>query len=313
MDKLTHPRREQELAALAKRQHGVVARRQLLGLGLGPGAIDSRLGTGRLQLVHRGVYAVGHAGLNRRGIWLAAVLAHGEGALLSHLSAAALWRLIDAPMRPVDVTSSHGRRGRPGIRLHRSDTHHRERTARHRIPVTSVAQTLLDLAEQAPNERLRRAYEEADRLGLLRPGALQLACDRNQGHRGLVAIRGLMAERRGGATRSALEDLFVDLCRRRRLPTPAVNAPLLGFEVDALWSEQRLVVELDGFAYHRHRAAFERDRARDAALQAAGYRVVRFTRRRLEREPGVVAEELHALLAGGAASGTPSQRPGRVR
>lgn len=111
-----------------------------------------------------------------------------------------------------------------------------------------------------------------------------------------MAVHELLAESRLGITRSSLEDLFGALCRKRGMPAPAVNAKLLGFEVDALWPQQRLVVELDGYAYHRHRAAFERDRARDAALQAAGYRVVRFTHRRLEREPDEVAVQLRTLL-----------------
>jgi Transcriptional regulator, AbiEi antitoxin/Protein of unknown function (DUF559) len=296
MDKLTRPDSEHELAT---RQYGVVSRRQLLALGLGPGAIDSRLRSGRLHRLHRGVYAVGHSRLSKRGIWLAAVLAYGEGALLSHESAAALWGLIDPPLVPVDVTATHGRPGRKGIRLHRANVHPRERSARHGIPVTSVAQALLDMAALAPERRLSRAYEEADRLNLLRPGALEQVCRHGVGRRGLGAIQRLIvdAEERGGATRSSLEDMFVALCRKWGLPVPAVNAPLLGFEIDALWVQQRLVAELDGFAYHRHRAAFERDRARDATLQAAGYRVVRFTYRRLEREPGAVARELRALLA----------------
>ena len=246
--------------------------------------------------MHRGVYAVGHAALNQRAIWLAAVLAHGDGAVLSHLSAAALWRLL-APTRPVDVTSTHGRRGRRGIRLHRGAIHPKERVVRHGIPVTSVTRTLLDIAELSSERRLRRAYEEADRLGLLRRDSLELVYKRGAGRHGLTAIGRLLDEERSGATRSSLEDLFVDVCRRHGLPIPAVNASLLGFEVDALWPQQRLVVELDGFSFHRHRAAFERDRARDATLQAAGYRVVRFTYRRLEREPTTVAEELRSLLS----------------
>lgn len=288
-----HP--DRRLAALARRQHGVVSRTQLVELGLNPGAIDSRLRSGRLHVVHRGVYAVGHASLNRRGIWFAAVLAHGEGAVLSHLSAAALWGLLD-PQPPVDVTSKHGRTGRRGIRLHRATVYPEERVTRHRIPVTSVARTLLDIAEVPSERRLRRAYEEADRLGLLRRGALERACNRGVGRRGLAAIGHLLAEERSGNTRSSLEDSFVALCRAHGLAIPVVNASLLGFEVDALWPEQRLVAELDGFAFHRHRAAFERDRARDAALQATGYRVIRFTHRRLEREPEAIARELRSLL-----------------
>lgn len=294
MDNLTHP--DRKLAALAGRQHGVVSRSQLIELGLGRGAIDSRLRSGRLHTVHRGVYAVGHASLSLRGVWLAGVLAHGNGAVLSHLSAAGLWRLIDPLATPVDVTSKQGRAGRRGVRLHRGIVHPEERTRRHGIPVTSVARTLLDVAELDPRGTLRRAFEEADRRGLLSRQALDEVAHRGQGRRGLAAINRLMAESRDGSTRSALEDTFVALCRQHRLPAPTVNARLFGFEVDALWLKQRLVAELDGFAFHRHRAAFERDRERDATLQAAGYRVVRFTHRRLKREPAAVAAQLRALL-----------------
>lgn len=295
MNKLTH-NRERRLAALASRQHGVVSRRQLLDLGLGRGAIDARLRTGRLKTVHRGVYAVGHTSLSWRGIWLAAVLAYGEGAVLSHAAAAALWRLLDPQPPPVDITSAHGRAGRRGIRLHRSALEPAEVRTQHRIPVTSVARTLLDIADVAPERRFRRAFEEADRRGLLHAHELKEVCRRRKGRRGLAALRKAQGDQRDGFTRSPLEDLFVALCREHGLPAPIRNARLLGFEVDALWPDRRLVIELDGFAYHRHRAAFERDRARDAALQAAGYRVVRITHRRLEREPEAVAAQLRELL-----------------
>ncbi len=275
-----------------------MSRAQLLGLGLGRGAIDARIRSGQLIVVHRGVYAVGHARLSQHGVWMAAVLAHGEDAVLSHGSAAALWGLIDAAPPPVDVTSAQGRPGRPGIRLHRSVLDPTERRRRHAIPVTSVARTLLDTAELAPAPLFRRAFEQADRLGLLRLGELEEVCRRGEGRHGLAAVRNLIGEERDGFTRSPLEDRFSALCREHGLPAPARNVRLLGHEVDALWVDRRLVVELDGFAYHRHRAAFERDRARDAALQAAGYRVIRFTHRRLAREPAEVAQQLRALLDG---------------
>jgi uncharacterized protein DUF559 len=153
------------------------------------------------------------------------------------------------------------------------------------------------VAEVAPEDVFRRIFEEAERLRLLRRSASEELCRHSAGRRGLTVLRRQMAEERRGATRSPLEDRFVALCKRHCLPIPAVNAPLLDFEVDALWAPQWLVAELDGFAFHHHRAAFERDRARDTALQAAGYRVVRFTHRRLEREPDAVAGQLRALLA----------------
>ena len=246
--------------------------------------------------MHRGVYAVGHARLSRQGRWLAAVLAHGPGALLSHQSAGALWGL--APERgPVDVTAQSGRRGRKGIRLHRALFLPEERTARAAIPVTSVARTLVDLAETLDPDRLSRAYEEADRLRLLVTAEIERVCERSHGRRGLRPILALLAESaHAETTRSPLEDRVLSLCREHGLSTPRTNVEILGHEVDAYWPNARLVVEADSFEFHRHRAAFERDRARDAAMQADGYRVVRLTHRRLEREPEDVAAELRRLL-----------------
>jgi len=160
-----------------------------------------------------------------------------------------------------------------------------------------VARTLLDLAGAVDAQRLERAFEEADRLGLLELRALEQLCEHLQGRRGTAAIRELIATAREPAmVRSPLEERFAELCRKHELPPPLLNVSVLGFQVDALWPRQRLIVELDGFAFHRHRAAFERDRARDAALQAVGYRVIRLTHRRLEEEPEQVAKELRKLL-----------------
>jgi very-short-patch-repair endonuclease len=284
------------LAELATGQHGVITRQQLLALGLGRGAIDGRVQSGRLHCIHRGVYALGHKQLSQRGHWLAAVLACGDSALLSHRSAAGLWGLMPSRASPVDVTAKPGRRGRAGIISHEGRVHAGERATRDGIPVTSVPRTLFDLAEVTDEAHLRRTFEEADRLNLLRMAALERICERGRGRRALRPIRRLMAQARTGATRSSLEDRFVAFCREHRLPAPVINAPLLGFEVDALWPRERLVVELDGFAFHHHRAAFERDRARDAILQAAGYRVIRLTHRRLVQEGSAVAEELRRLL-----------------
>lgn len=306
VDKLTNPpegdarrdgvARERALAELAERQYGVVGAKQLARLGIGRAAIDARLRAGRLHPVHRGVYAVGYSRLSQRGRWQAAVLACGEGAVLSHASAAALWGLI-RPRGPVDVASSHGRPGRLGIRLHRVKLHPDERTAQDRIPVTSVARTLLDLADVVEEQRLERAFEEADRLGLLRICELEQVCARGQGRRGLRVVRRLIASSvLVMPTASPLEDRFVAFCRSHDLPPPTTNVIVEGREVDAIWPSRRLIVELDGFEFHRHRAAFERDRARDTALQAAGYRVIRLTHRRLEQDRHAVITELRRML-----------------
>ena len=167
------------------------------------------------------------------------------------------------------------------------------------IPTTSVPRTLLDLADVALPRQLERAFREADRLQLLDLAAIRRLCDRSPGRRGLKALSGLVSENLGPlpATRSELERRFLDLCREAGLPMPAINVHVAGFEVDAVWIDQRLAVELDGHAFHRTRLAFERDRLRDAALQLAGFRVLRFTHRRLDREPAAVIETVRSMLA----------------
>jgi very-short-patch-repair endonuclease len=168
-----------------------------------------------------------------------------------------------------------------------------------RDPLTTVGRTLLDLAEVLRPRELDRAFEEAERLRLLDIRALEQLWQRSRRRHGLRRLGALIAEQRepAPATRSELERRFLDLCRDSELPTPAVNAQAAGLEVDALWPDQQLVVELDGHAFHHTRAAFERDRIRDAKLQLAGYRVLRVTHERLETEWAVVAAVVRALLA----------------
>ena len=226
---------------------------------------------------------------------MAAVLACGLEALLSHASGAALWEVRPTAGSLVDVTTPRSRNGERGIRVHRVRALDPDDCTTHDgIPVTTVARTLLDLAETVSPTQLQRAFEEADRLGLLD----MCAFERLFGRRGLKPLAALVEAHRGPApmTRSELERRFLDLCRDTGLPTPVVNVKVAGMEVDMLWPEQRLVVELDGHAYHRTRAAFERDRIRDAALQQAGHRVLRVTDRRLGAEPAAVVETVRSLL-----------------
>jgi very-short-patch-repair endonuclease len=160
-----------------------------------------------------------------------------------------------------------------------------------------VARTLFDLAEFVNLRHLESAWEEADRLNLLQLGAIEQVCERGYGRRALKPIRRLLAEARADEiTRSPLEDVFAAFCRKHRLPTPSFNTTVLGYEVDALWPAQRLAAELDSWEFHRHRAAFERDRARDTALQAAGYRTIRITDRRIANDPATLLKQLRALL-----------------
>jgi very-short-patch-repair endonuclease len=277
---------ERRLSGLAARQHGVVSRAQLGALGLGPAAIRYREHVGRLHRVQTGVYAVGHARMTPLGRYMAAALTCGTGALVSHQAAATLHGVLDSARRLIDVTvPGHGRRPRPGLAVHRCrDLHAADRAEIDGIPVTSPARTLRDLAAVVPARRLERAFEEAERLRILDLGALEAIAERRRSARGARAFERLLGLRHEPSlTRSELERRFLEMCRDSCLPSPIVNAAVEGMEVDFHWPEERLVVELDGFAYHHTRAAFERDRERDMVLQLAGYRVVRLTARRLEQ------------------------------
>ncbi len=275
---------------------------QLRALGFGEGAIRHRVRLGRLVRLHHGVYAVGHERLRIEGRWLAAVLACGPGAALSHRSAArslGLWRRSQAR---VDVSASRGRAGQPGIELHRPRSLHREDVTEHEcIPTTTVHRTLLDLASIVTPGDLERALAQAEVLRLLDIRGLSAAMERANGHRGLRALRGALAIE-PQLTRSALERRFLGLVRAARLPEPEVNLWLtLGageqFQIDFLWRDEHLAVEADSRRFHDHRRAFEGDRARDAKLTLAGYRPVRFTHRQITTDPDWVVRTLSRLLA----------------
>jgi hypothetical protein len=200
----------------------------------------------------------------------------------------------------MDVTATTGRQGidrRAGVFVHRGRLDPEDRTVCDGIPVTTVARTLFDLAEFVPFERLEHAWEEADRLNLLQLRAIEDVCERGYGRRALKPIRRLLGEARAATIpRSPLEDGFAAFCQQHGLPMPSFNTTVLGYEVDALWPAQHLAAELDSWEFHRHRAAFERDRARDAALQVAGYRIIRVTNRRMNNDAATLASELRALL-----------------
>jgi len=249
------------VAEFAAARYGVVTRRELRDLGMTSRQITRRVAAGRLHRLHRGVYAVGHTALPLRGLWLAAVLACGEGALLSHRSAAALWGMLStsAPMIDVIVPRANARRSTAKIRVH----HGRRHGAVHLgIPVTSPRCTLDDLAAaKIPRWQLHKAQEVAQRLGEA------------------VTPEG---------PRSPLEEALLQLCDDE----PVVNGLVNGFEVDFHWPEARLIVETDGHEHHGTRAACERDRARDQALAAAGWTVLRFTYRQVLEEPARVRDVL---------------------
>jgi len=297
---LRHVQREQGLRALATRQHGVVSHRQLIELGLGIRWIERRLAEGRFEAVHRDVYSVGHSRLSQKGRWWAAVLAYGTGTVLSHQSAVVLWGLRRGRAGAVHVNAFLGWQGirrRRGIWLHRCQLRAEETTSYKDIPVTTVARTLFDLAEVVPFEDLKKTAEAADRRNLLQLRELEGICELSRGRRALRPIRRLLAELAPpDEGRSPLEIRFAAFVREHRLPAPFQNVEVLGHEVDALWPAAKLIVELDSWEHHGHRAAFERDRARDPKLLIAGYRTIRVTHRRLDREPDQLAAEIRQLL-----------------
>lgn len=286
---------------LATEQHGVVALRQLVMLGFGVRAVERRIRDGRLNQLHRNVYAVGHRRSTQRSFWWAAALAYGDESLLSHRSAAALWELSRQRAGPIDVTAPMGRQGpsrREGIWIHRGRLHVEDRTMHDGIPVTTVARTLFDYAEVVDFQRLERAWEEADRLKRLRLGEVERVCERGYGRRALKPVRRLLAEARTVTrTRSPLEDRFQDFCRHFDLPPHSTNVEVLGKEVDVLWPAAKLIVELDSWEFHSHRAAFQRDRARDTRLLVAAYRTIRVTHDRLDKEANQLATEIRHLLS----------------
>jgi very-short-patch-repair endonuclease len=282
------------IAALARRQHGVVTIGQLAAAGLGRPAVKHRVARGRLTPVHRGVYQVGPLPAPL-GPEMAAVLACGPDALLSHHSAAALWGIRPAHAGEVHVTIP-GRDidARPGIRVHRTNrTHSLNAAVKDGLPLTNPARTLLDIATLLPQHDLDRATEQAQILGLTTRDEIEGMLE--QPVRGSRALR-VALKTEPTLTRSEAERRLRRLIRAARLPRPHTNARVAGHEVDFLWPSHRLVVEVDGFAFHGSRAAFERDRVRDADLLAAGYRVVRFTWRQITCEPHAVVARLAALL-----------------
>lgn len=287
------------MAALAVRQHGVVARRQLRALGLSDGAIAHRAAGGRLHRVHWGVYAVGHRVLGPRGRWMAAVLACGPRAVLSHASAGALWGLRPSAAVIVDVTVPQGGgRRRAGMRIHRSRDLGGQVTTHEGIPVTTPARTILDLAATLRRRPLERLLDQAENTRLTHVAALDALARAQTGHHGAGPLLECLHTHEPGTTltKSELEELMLELCRRRGLPRPRVNIWIEGLEVDFVFQEQRLAIETDSWRYHRTREAFENDRRRDATLARAGYRTLRFTHDQIAYDRDTVACTLTAVL-----------------
>jgi very-short-patch-repair endonuclease len=287
------------LARLAKNQHGAVAYWQFIKLGFTPGAIEHAVRLGRLHRVYRGVYAVGHPHLSREGRLMAAVLACGPDAVLSHWSAAEHWELIRTRRALIAISLPGHRKGHEGLRVHRRKAlDKRDRTRRDGIPITTVPRTLLDLATTAPTKQLQRAVNEAERRGLLKERPMRETFERHHRRAGTARLRSLIAavDPQAHRSRSDLELDFLAFCRRHRLPTPVLNGDINGYEVDFHWPGTKLIVELDTWDYHGTTAAFETDRERDTYLAGEGYIVIRVTARRLHTDPAGLAETMRRLL-----------------
>jgi Transcriptional regulator, AbiEi antitoxin/REase_MTES_1575 len=293
-------RTHNELAALAKRQYGVVSIRQLTGpLGYSEAGIRRAVSDGRLHRLHRGVYAVGHTRLTQQGHCLAAVLACGRGALLSHDSAAWLWGISTRSPRPYAVTTPNSRKPRPPIRLHVAlNLAAEDRALREGIPVTSLARTSLDVAANSRPRRLQRMIERSEELRLFDLDPVESVLERNKGHHGAGPLRRALALYKPAPfNRSGLERRFLILVKEAGLPQPATGFNEVGFELDVYWPEQRFAVELDTYETHGSREAFERDRLRQEELKLAGIELVRVTGTRLDREPEQVIHRIARLLS----------------
>lgn len=300
--KVGSPAVDRMIAELAERQHGVVGRRQLARLGIGRGAIEGRLARGQLHHAQRGAYAVGHRLLSREARWMAAVLSAGPGAALSHRSAGQLWQLLPHSALLPELTRPTTFRSRSSLRAHCSPLPVDEIAVVNRIPVTSVPRTLLDLAVVLDRRQLEKAFNEVEVRGLTDRLSIPDLLERYPRRPGTAALRTLLGDdaRARGTTRSRLEDRFVAILDGTDLPRPRLNADVAVrgrfFEVDCLWTQQRLIIELDGGEAHRTRLAFEKDRERDRLLLTEDWRIVRVTWRQLRDDAPAVIADLRELL-----------------
>jgi very-short-patch-repair endonuclease len=279
----------------------MVSRRQLLALGMGRRAVAGRLERGQLHEVFRGVYAVGVRRISRRGRWMAAVLACGDAAVLSHRSAARLWQLLPPGAEWVDVTCPEAEVERNGIIGHRSHLRGDEWLVNDAIPATSPFRTIFDLAAVLEMRDLERAFHEAEVREVRDRVSLPMLLERYPGQRGTRKVRALLESREPVAiTRNDFEEAYLALVDRFDLRRPRMNASLAirgrFFEIDALWEGERVAVELDSRGVHGTPKKFESDRLRDRILIAEGWRTMRVTWRQLQDEPAEIARDLRQAL-----------------
>jgi very-short-patch-repair endonuclease len=282
--------------ALVRHQHGVIARWQLLRLGFSAKAIDHRVARGRLHPLWRGVYAVGRPQVTRRGMWMAAVLACGPDAALSHESAAALWGIRPDREGPIEM-SVRSPRKRPGVQIHRRSLNANDFTTHHNIPVTTPICTLIDIAARTAPAQTERVVNQADKLDLIDPEALRGALDETEPRPGVRRLRRILDRRTFTMTDSINEQRFLPIAGRAGLPRPQTQQWINGFRVDFYWPDLGLVVETDGLRYHRTPAEQAEDRLRDQTHTAAGLICLRFTRAQVKFDPSHVQAVLTAVAS----------------
>jgi very-short-patch-repair endonuclease len=285
--------RDARIAALAAAQHGVVTRAQLLALGVSDSAVERRVHAGRLHRLHRGVFAVGHTALGVEGRWMAAALATGGS--ISHATAAAAWdlRKLGSGAIHVTVAGDAGRMRRRGLLIHRSATlSASDKTTHLGIPITTPARTIIDLSATLRGRPLEHLLDLAEQRRLVDFAELRT----RPIPRSLQAVLSLYTANLA-PTRSELEERFLRLCDDHGIRRPDVNTRIEGIEVDFAWTHARLIVEVDGYRYHRAPSAFETDRERDVMLALAGWQVLRFTWTQLTTRPAWVAAAVVAGLA----------------
>jgi very-short-patch-repair endonuclease len=281
----------------ARAQHGVLTHADLLGLGFTPKGIKHRIATGRLHPISKGVYAVGRPELSPRGRWMAAVLACGDLAALSHKSAAELWGIGYEEKGRIDITVAIRREiKRAGLKVRmRPKLPDGSVVRRLGIPVTNPTQTLIDLATELKPLRLERAVNQADVHDLVDPETLRTALDSHVGEPGVKKLRTMLDRHTFRLSDSDLEILFRPLARAAAFPLPLSKHWLLGYEVDFYFPEQGLIVETDGLRYHRTAAQQARMVKRDQKHAAAGFRVLRFTHWQIAYAPTEVTDVLRRI------------------
>jgi predicted transcriptional regulator of viral defense system len=280
--------------SLVRRQHGVIARFQLLGLGFTRAEIEHRVQRGRLHPVLRGVYAVGRRELTEHGVWMAAVLSCGPDAVLSHEAAGALYRI--RPSRRIEVTAPTYRR-RHEITIHRRTLRHEDVTTWNRIPVTTPGATLIDLSTRLGDSALERAVNQADQLDLIDPEGLRAELDHVGRRRGARRLRLLLDRYTFSFTRSELEQAFIPIALRAGLPMPLTCHEVNGHEVDSYWPELGLIVEADSLRYHRTAQQQTEDLRRDQAHARADLQCLRFSHGQIKYDPEYVRRTLEQVAA----------------